>query len=110
RYSDQISLSITVGALLWSGITALRAARRRARRGRIETHIQEAQGLADELRGADTLEALQVLLEQIEALRGRLFAELAAERLEANDAFSILQSYLDVIRGELDRKLAKLAA
>ncbi len=106
RYTDQISLAITVGALLWSGLTALRAARRRSRRGRIERHYEEAQRLATLLRAGD-LAALRDAREGLAALRARAFDELAAEQLEANESFTILLDYLTSLLAEADRVAAR---
>ena len=103
RYSDQIGLAITIGALLWSAITAFLAARRQARRSRIETHYEAARRLARaaaDARGpAERLEARAALVRARESA----FAELEAEQLDANEGFVILQRYLDTSIDELDR-------
>lgn len=104
RYINEISLGITIAALLWSGISGLRAARRQARRSRIEHHYAEihkvaALGLADaELR------------EKLIAARDRALGELAAEQLDANEGFLILQDYLTARIGEIDRATAARTA
>ena len=104
RYSDQIGLGITVGALLWSGITAFRSARRQSRRNRIETHYEAARRLsraATDARNADELaQARRGLVDA----RDRALIELEAERLDANDAFIVLQRFIDTAIAETDRR------
>jgi TRAP transporter TAXI family solute receptor len=110
RYSDQISLAITIGALLWSGLTAFRAARRQARRSRIESHYEKARRLAraaaDAREPADVAAARSALVDA----RDVAFAELEAEQLDANDGFMILQRYLDGAIDELDRREARVSS
>jgi TRAP transporter TAXI family solute receptor len=104
RYTDQIGLAITVGALLWSAITAFRAARRQTHRSRIETHYERARGLARAALDACTPEEIADARAGLVRARESAFAELEAEQLDANDAFVILQRYLDTAIGELDRR------
>lgn len=104
RYTDQIGLAITVGALLWSSITAFRAARRQARRSRIETHYERARGLARAAADAVTAEELAEARAGLVRARESAFAELEAEQLDANEGFVILQRYLDTAIGEIDRR------
>jgi uncharacterized protein len=98
RYLNEISLAITIGALLWSAISGLRAAREQARRNRIESHYAEAKRIID-----DGAAEPAVLRERLVAARDRALGELADERLDANDAYLILQDYLNARIAELDR-------
>jgi hypothetical protein len=104
RYSDQISLAITIGALLWSGLTAFRAARRQTRRSRIETHYETARRLAADAAAAESTDELRAARCALAAARDLAFSELEAERLDANEGFVILQRYLDTAIDELDRR------
>jgi uncharacterized protein len=104
RYSDQISLAITIGALLWSGLTAFRAARRQTRRSRIETHYETARRLASDASAADSPEELALARASLVQARDVAFSELEAERLDANEGFVILQRYLDTAIDEIDRR------
>lgn len=104
RYSDQISLAITIGALLWSAVTAFRAARRQARRSRIETHYEAARRLAHAAADACDPTELEDAREALVRARESAFAELEAEQLDANEGFVILQRYLDTAIEELDRR------
>lgn len=105
RYSNEISLALTLGALLWSGVTALGAARRRAHRSRIETHYQAARKIAESARDAGPEALLAVRAELVEA-RERALRELADELLDANEGYIILQDYLNTRIAEIDRRLA----
>lgn len=99
KYLNEISLAVTLGALLWSGISGLRAARRQARRSRIENHYAEARRIVAEA-DADP----EVLRRRLVAARDKALGELADEQLDANDAYLILQDYLNAQIAELDRR------
>lgn len=93
RYTDQISLGITVAALVWSGFGAFHAARSRRRKSRIEERYEEALGIARRIRasrGAERAEAVAAL----HALHDRVLQDLADERLDANESFTVLQRYI----------------
>jgi TRAP transporter TAXI family solute receptor len=110
RYSDQISLAITIGALLWSGLTAFRAARRQTRRSRIETHYETARRLAADAAAAESADEQRTARCALVSARDTAFSELEAERLDANEGFVILQRYLDTAIDELDRRSATLSS
>jgi hypothetical protein len=80
RYTDQISLFITVAALVWSGVSAFQATRARRRKNRIEVRHQEALAIVKRLRAAEGRERA---------------VELADERLDANEGFTVLQRYIE---------------
>jgi len=105
RYTDQISLMITVGALIWSALSAFAAARRQSRRNRIEHRYGDAQALAAKARTATEPSDLHALHAQLIEMRENVIAELANERLDANDAFVILQHYLTAQIAELERRI-----
>lgn len=105
RYINEISLAITIGALLWSALTAARAARRQAHRSRIETHYQRARSIAETGRDAAPA-ALADVRDQLVAARERALGELADELLDANEGYLILQDYLTSRIAEIDRRLA----
>lgn len=95
RFADSISLAITVGALLWSAFATLLAARRRTRQSRIEERYEEARALAKNARDAEGDETRRAAREKLIAARDQAMVELQAERLEANEAFLALMSYLN---------------
>ena len=102
RYTDQISLFLTVGALLWSGFTAWRGARKALRRGRIEEHLATAQKITTEARVTEDVAARRACLDALRRERDHAVLELAAERLDANEAFTIFQQYVDAQIRELE--------
>lgn len=97
RYLNEISLAITVGALLWSALSGLGAARRQRQRSRIETHYAAARRLVTE-----TTEPVE-LRKQLVLARDKALAELVDEKLDANDAYLILQDYINARIAEIDR-------
>jgi TRAP transporter TAXI family solute receptor len=94
RYTDQISLGITVAALIWSGVSAFQAARGRRRKNRIEERYDEALALAAKLRDATGAERV-ALARALHALHDRVLRDLADEKLDANESFTVLQRYLE---------------
>ena len=94
RHVDEISLALTIGALIWSGLSALGSARRRSHRDRIEARYEEALALAKRARDGESREARREAHAALVALRDRALAELASEKLDANDSFVVLMQYL----------------
>jgi TRAP transporter TAXI family solute receptor len=97
---DVISLLVTVGALVWSALSAFASARRAARRDRVEERIAEVQAIAARGQAGDAA-ARRTAVAELMAARDRTIAELAAEKLDANDSFVILQHYLATRIAEL---------
>lgn len=95
RYTDQISLLVTLAALLWSGISAVRTARRALHRGRIEERLGAAQSLAARARAAEDHASREQALAALVRERDEAVLDLARERLDANEAFAIFQRYVD---------------
>ncbi|MGE3634126.1 MAG: TAXI family TRAP transporter solute-binding subunit [Sandaracinaceae bacterium] len=93
RYTDQISLAITVLALLWSGFSALNAWRGRRRKNRIELRYGEALAIAKRLRETRGAERAREMA-SLHALHDAVLADLADERLDANEGFTVLQRYI----------------
>jgi uncharacterized protein len=101
KYSDQISLAITVGALLWSGFVGLRAWRRNRQKGRIEVYFERLATLTKKVREAKSEEERKGALEAIRALEAEALTELASERLEAGPAFRVLQEGLRTLEDDM---------
>jgi len=110
KNADQISLGLTVGAILWSTGLALNAYRRRRRSNRVETCHQELTRLGTATHTATTAEALRKLRLEIEQLREQIYAELAHKRLEGTPDVMILQRRIEGQLGELDRRIATATA
>jgi hypothetical protein len=94
RYTDQISLFITLAALAWSGASAFRAARARRRKNRIEVRDQEALTIARRIRSSEGAERTAAI-GALHALHDTVLADLADERLDANEGFTVLQRYIE---------------
>lgn len=108
RHTDEISLALTVGALVWSALTALTSARRAWRRDRVEARMTEVQAIAMRGQKATTRPERQAAIDALVEARDKALAELAAEKLDANDSFVILQQYLAARIAELERGLSAL--
>jgi hypothetical protein len=104
RYSDQIGLALTIGALLWSGLTAFRSARRQSRRNRIETHYEAARRMARAAADARSESEIEDARRDLIDARERALMELEGSQLDANDAFMVLQRFLDTAIAEIDRR------
>ena len=103
RYADQLSLTLTLSALAWSAITAFRNARRAARRGRVEARLAEVHAIAARGQASVDPAGRREAIEALIAARDRAIAELADEKLDANDSFVILQQYVAARISELSR-------
>lgn len=107
---DLISLFLTFGAIGWSGLTALHAWRKRSQKGRIELYFANLAELTTKSRQATTLFELEELLRALNETESKALGELASERLEANDAFRVLQEGLRTIEDDLVRQRTELRA
>lgn len=102
EWAEPISLGITVVLLAGSAVLTLREALKRNKKNRIDVYYLQIQEWASHI-GADTpLEELQAIKEKLQRLRRRAFEELVAERLEANESFTIFQDYLRSELGEVE--------
>ncbi len=108
KNADVLSLLVTLGAIVWSGITALHAWRKRSQKGRIELYFANLAQLTKSVRTACTESELEQLLDALNETEGRALGELASERLEANDAFRVLQEGLRTIEDDILRHRAEL--
>lgn len=105
RYTDEISLLLTLGALVWSAIEAFRSARRVSRRDRIEARIEEIQAIAARGQASQDVRGRQEAIALLVAARDKAILELAAEKLDANESFVILQQYVAARIAELSQPL-----
>lgn len=108
-YVEEISLAITLAALIWSAIAALAAARRGRRRARIEHRFASAQRIAIRARSAEDPDEMRALRDELVAFREQALEDLAAEQLEANEAFVILQDYVTAQIAEIERRISPAA-
>lgn len=104
RYANELSLGVTVGALLWSAATALRATQKRRKKTRIEAYFAELHSLREALEGARLPEDFDRLDARVDALSTRALGELATERLDANESYAIFQREREELEHELERR------
>jgi uncharacterized protein len=93
-YAETLSLLCTLLIGLFSGIWALRGLRRKRRKDRIDEYYLRVDEIAREI--ADDLppDRLRILRTQLAQLRRSAFHDLVAERIEADESFSIFQDFL----------------
>ncbi len=97
RYSDPISLGISLLAVLWSGLNAWRTARQRARLHQLDDVHRECGELEVRSRAVKTREERRAVYESADALRTHAFDRLVAGKFIADDAFRVLVLRLDAL-------------
>ena len=107
---DLISLFLAFGGIAWSAVTALHAWRKNSQKGRIELYFANLAELTKRAREATTIPELEELLHALNETEGKALSELASERLEANDAFRVLQEGLRTIEEDLLRQRTEIRA
>lgn len=105
EYSESISLGLTLLVGAYSGWIALREWLRRRRKNRIDAYYVEAVEHAVDPAETD-LDILRERRAALVLLRRQAFADLVAEKLDADESFAILQ---DHIAGELEMIAARIA-
>ena len=105
RYADTLSLFLTIAVGIGSAFAAVIGVIKQRRRSRVESRYSDAQSLAKEARAAQTLEAMQAVEQRLIEMREQALTDLANERLDANEAFVILQDYLTAQIRELRARL-----
>lgn len=106
RYAEAISLLITVGVGVASGLMAFRQWLKRKRKNAIDTYLLDVNEIAHEIPGASAAE-LAALSQRLVDIQDAALTDLVHERLEADDSFLIFQGQL---RNQLAILEAKAAA
>lgn len=107
---DLISLFLAFGGIGWSGLTALHAWRKNSQKGRIELYFANLAELTKGSRTANSIYEIDELLGALNDTEAKALSELASERLEANNAFRVLQEGLRTVEEDLLRHKAELKA
>jgi len=107
EYAEPLSLGLTLLVGFWSAALALRGWVRRARKNRIDAYYVEVVRDAPDLSHAGREELLD-RRDRLVKIRERAFTDLVAERLEADESFSIFQSQVDGELASIQRRLAHL--
>lgn len=106
EYAETLSFVLTVVVGLWSVTIAARQWMQRKMKNRIDVFYVEVEELATDIERL-TLEELMRLREALRDLQRRAFAELVAERLEANESFTIFQDYVASERAAINARIAE---
>ena len=106
EYAETLSFVLTVLVGLFSIAVAVREWMRRKMKNRIDVFYVEVEELTTNLEEL-SLEALVAHRKALRGLQRRAFAELVAERLEANDSFTIFQDYVASERRAIAARIAE---
>lgn len=107
-YAEVLSLALTFLLTLGSGILAVREWARRVKKNRIDVYYLEVDQVAQGLVRESPEEELREARRKLFRLRKQAFHDLVAERINANQSFSIFQAFLDTQLFEIDRRLHRL--
>ncbi len=105
EYAEALSLALTAMLAIYSTFIALREWIRRRMKNRVDAYLRDVERLASGLQDLDRAGLEQRKLE-LEELRRTVFDDLIAEKLLADEAFTILQNHL---RDELAAIRTRLA-
>jgi hypothetical protein len=108
EYAETLSFVLTVLVGLFSVSIAIREWMRRKMKNRIDVFYVEVEGLTTDIQDL-SFEELLAHREALRNLQRRAFAELVAERLEANESFTIFQDYVASERGAIEARIAEKA-
>ncbi|MEH6591803.1 MAG: TAXI family TRAP transporter solute-binding subunit [Halioglobus sp.] len=93
QYAEALSLGVTVLLAMYSMFIAVREWSRRRMKNRVDAYLVQVETLVADRHSLEPGD-LQHQLDQLEQLRREAFADLIAERLLADEAFTILQNHL----------------
>ncbi|MEE4273908.1 MAG: TAXI family TRAP transporter solute-binding subunit [Thermoanaerobaculales bacterium] len=106
EYAETMSFLLTVLVGIFSASVAVRGWMRRRMKNRIDVFYVNVNELTNDLQNM-SLEELVSRRRELRELRQRAFSELVAERLEANESFTIFQDYLASERASIDAVIAE---
>jgi uncharacterized protein len=105
EYAETLSFVLTVLVGLFSVGVAAREWMRRKMKNRIDVYYVEVEELTTNIEDL-TREELVAHREALRGLQRKAFAELVAERLEANESFTIFQDYVASERRAIEARIA----
>jgi TRAP-type uncharacterized transport system substrate-binding protein len=105
EYAETMSLALTLLVGAYSGFFALREWMRRRMKNRIDGYYLEVERLSGDLSSLSP-EQLAENRDALEKVRSRAFSDLVAERLRADESFTIFQ---DHVRSQLASIEARIA-
>lgn len=108
EYAEALSLGLTLMLAIYSVFIAIREWVRRRMKNRVDAYLLRVEMLSSGLQGLDHDELLKKYL-ALEELRRAAFADLIAERLLADVAFTILQNHLRDELASIEARLNDLS-
>lgn len=109
EYAETLSFFLTVLVGIFSASVAIREWMRRKMKNRIDVFYVKVRELTDGFQDM-SVDELASRRRALRELRQRAFAELVAERLEANESFTIFQDYLASERAAIESLIAEKTA
>jgi hypothetical protein len=106
EYAETMSLALTLLVGAYSGYLALREWMRRRMKNRIDAFYLQVESLTGDL-GALALEELTGCRDDLEKVRSQAFSDLVAERLRADESFTIFQDYVGGQLASIDARIAE---
>jgi len=106
QYAEFLSLTFTVLVALISGTLAVKQYLKRAKKDRIDRYYNAISDITTEVDQATDVD-LNAMRSELEDLRHRAFRELIAEKLSADESFSIFQEYFRFAMGKIDERLRR---
>lgn len=94
RYAETIALLLSVGMLLFGGLSGLVRWRQRSRKEQIDLYYQEVLDLEHTLIKGEVID-YEAITAQLFAIRNKAMAQLMAEKLEGDENFRILLVLFD---------------
>jgi len=107
-WADTISLALTILVLVYSAVAALRTQRQLRRKERVDKFYARLQQVSDVMERTHTEAELLALQRALHEIRRQAFSELMAERLQADESFTIFQDYLRTELAEVEERLRQL--
>lgn len=104
-WADTISLALTVIVLVYSSLAAFRTQRQLRRKERVDKFYARLQQVSDAVERAKTEAELADLQRVLHEIRRQAFSDLMAERLQADESFTIFQDYLRTELADVEAKL-----
>ena len=92
-YAEAISLGLTLLVGAYSGYIALREWMKRKMKNRIDAYLLEVEEQTADL-GSLSIEELLQHRDALDGIRHRAFSDLVAERLLADQSFTIFQNHM----------------
>jgi hypothetical protein len=98
RESEVIGLILTILVVTSGGLTTLFKYLKQRRKDRVDTYYQKVLFVINHARETDSLEKKRKYLSELFLIRNNAFDQLIAEKLDANEAFTI---FVNLVNGAI---------